>query len=132
VIDYRPSVRKKNGILGVFQNLVGNAINDRSSEEPHISHLGTVGRDEWILCVPDNGIGFDMSYAKRIFKPFRRLHSTAQIQGTGIGLAIVKRMVERHGGRLWAKSELAKNPHFSLLFQGIQRKNQLNLLENRS
>ncbi len=111
--DRLPSVTaNENGILRVFQNLIGNAIKYRSSEEPHIHISARSDGDEWILCVRDNGIGFDMGYAKRVFEPFRRLHSAAQIQGTGIGLAIVKRIIEHHGGRVWAESEPSKGSTF--------------------
>ena len=111
--DRLPSVSaNESGIIRVFQNLIGNAIKYQSSEDPHIHISARSDGDEWIFCVRDNGIGFDMDYAKRVFEPFRRLHSTAHIQGTGIGLAIVKRIIEHHGGRVWAESEPGKGSTF--------------------
>jgi hypothetical protein len=111
--DRLPSVTaNENGILRVFQNFIGNAIKYQSSEAPHIHISPQSDGDEWILCVRDNGIGFDMGYANRVFEPFRRLYSTAQIQGTGIRLAIVKQIIKRHGGRVWAESEPGKGSTF--------------------
>jgi PAS domain S-box-containing protein len=111
--DRLPSVSaNENGILRVFQNLIGNAIKYRSSEEPHIHISARSEEDQWILSVRDNGIGFDMAYADRIFESFQRLHSRADVPGSGIGLAIVKRIIERNGGRVWAESEPGEGSTF--------------------
>jgi PAS domain S-box-containing protein len=89
----------------LFENLIGNAIKYRKENEPlrvEISCDKTQG--EWRFRCSDNGIGFDMDYAARIFEPFRRLHGKGQYAGSGVGLAICKRILERHNGKIWAES----------------------------
>ena len=71
---------------------------------------------EWSLCVSDNGVGFDEKYLDRIFNPFQRLHSRQEYPGTGIGLAIVKKIVERHGARLSASSQPGRGATFRITF----------------
>jgi light-regulated signal transduction histidine kinase (bacteriophytochrome) len=89
----------------LFQNLVGNGLKFRGARPPEI-HVGAERRgDEWLFCVCDNGIGIEAQYAERIFAIFQRLHSRDEIPGTGIGLAVCKRIVERHGGRIWVESD---------------------------
>ena len=88
----------------LFQNLLGNAMKFHSGDAPRI-HVGTETREHvWVLTVKDNGIGLDTQYAERIFMMFQRLHGKAEYPGTGIGLAICKKIVERHGGRIWVES----------------------------
>ena len=90
----------------VFQNLIGNALKYRKDEVPPRIEIRAVNQGtEWKLSVSDNGIGFEQKYAEKIFGVFRRLHVQDQYGGTGVGLAIVKRVVERHGGRIWAESK---------------------------
>jgi PAS domain S-box-containing protein len=85
----------------LFRNLIGNAIKFRG-EQPVVVHVSAERRDSrWVVSVADNGIGIDPRKANRIFDVFQRLHSQEQYAGTGMGLAICKRIVERHGGRLW-------------------------------
>jgi PAS domain S-box-containing protein len=96
----------------VFQNLIGNAIRYRSSEPPRI-HVAAEKRDkEWLFSVRDNGIGIDPQYKEQIFELFKRLHSTAAYPGTGMGLAICHRIVERAGGRIWVESGLGRGATF--------------------
>ncbi|PHJ66530.1 histidine kinase [Nostoc linckia z18] len=116
----------KTQMVQLFQNLVGNAIKFCPKEPPKI-HIGALRRDgetgevarefltpnspfpipdsQWLIWVQDNGIGIKSRYLKRIFEVFRRLHTRREFPGTGIGLAICKKIVERHGGCIWAESE---------------------------
>jgi two-component system, chemotaxis family, sensor kinase Cph1 len=90
----------------VLQNLVGNAVKYRRTETALRLELAEVQREgERGFEVRDNGIGFENKYAAKLFEPFERLHRNEDYPGTGIGLANVKRIVERHGGRVWASGE---------------------------
>lgn len=97
----------------LFQNLLGNAIKFRG-EEPPLIHVSAKRLDnDWVFSVQDNGIGIDPQYADRIFIIFQRLHNREEYPGTGIGLAICRRIVERHGGRIWVESAPGKGATFS-------------------
>jgi light-regulated signal transduction histidine kinase (bacteriophytochrome) len=89
----------------VFQNLIGNAIKFRSERPLEIRIGARRDGSDWLLWVKDNGIGMSPEYRERIFEVFQRLHSRKQYPGSGIGLAICKKVVQRHGGRIWVESE---------------------------
>jgi len=102
----------------LFENLLSNAIKFRGPAKPLIRISGERAGRDWKFCVADNGIGFDMIYASRIFEAFKRLHSRSQYPGSGIGLALCKKIVERHGGRIWAESEAGAGSKFWFLIKG--------------
>jgi PAS domain S-box-containing protein len=88
----------------LFQNLIGNALKFRGEAAPRIAIAARLQGEHWVFSVRDNGIGIDMQYAARVFEMFQRLHERGKYDGSGIGLAIAKRIVERHGGRIWLES----------------------------
>ena len=88
----------------------------RPGEPADISVTGTVSGAETILCIRDRGIGFDQAYADRIFGLFERLHGAQVFEGTGVGLAIVKLVMGKHGGRVWAESSQGQGAAFYLAF----------------
>jgi PAS domain S-box-containing protein len=99
-------------IMQVFQNLVANSIKFRSAQPPHIHVAVERKRSEWVFSVKDNGIGIDPQFAERVFEIFQRLHTRREYPGTGIGLAIAKKIVQRHGGRIWVESKLHQGATF--------------------
>ena len=99
-------------LLQVFQNLIGNGIKFRGEQPPQIHVSAVKNKKEWIFSVKDNGIGIESRHLDRIFMIFQRLHKRSQYSGTGIGLAIVKKVVERHNGRVWVESEFGSGTTF--------------------
>ena len=99
-------------LVQLLQNLIGNAIKFHGDRPPRASVSAKRSGDTWVFSVRDNGIGIDPKYAERVFVIFQRLHDRTEYPGTGIGLAVCKRIVERHGGRIWFESEPGKGATF--------------------
>jgi hypothetical protein len=102
----------------VLQNLISNAVKFQAPGNRPVIRIYAEHEDvvTWNLCVADNGIGFDEKYLDRIFNPFQRLHSRQAYAGTGIGLAVVKKIVERHGAHISAISSPGKGSVFRIAF----------------
>lgn len=101
-----------NQLTQLFQNLIINGIKFRKLEQPHV-HISALLKDrEWVFAIHDDGIGIEPKYFDRLFRIFQRLHLREEYPGTGMGLAICKRIVERHGGRIWIESEFGKGSTF--------------------
>lgn len=118
--DPLPAIMADGGqLVQLLQNLAGNAIKFCGSDVPKV-HISAVLKDaEWVFAVRDSGIGISPEYAERIFLIFQRLHSRREYAGTGIGLAICKRIVERHGGRIWVESQLGEGATFYFTIPAI-------------
>lgn len=108
-----PALRVRRAHLQqVFQNLVSNAIKYRGTEPPKVQILARRDVQAWVFSVQDNGIGIDPEYKERIFGIFKRLHTTDKYSGTGIGLALCQRIIERYRGRIWVESEPGRGATF--------------------
>ena len=99
-------------LIQLFQNLIGNGVKFHGSEPPRVHVSAKKESNEWVFTVKDNGIGIDPQYFDRIFHVFQRLHTRDEYPGTGIGLALAKRIVERHKGRIWVESGDGKGAKF--------------------
>jgi PAS domain S-box-containing protein len=116
-VDALPTVRGDGlQLMQLFQNLIANAIKFRGDAPPRVRVTAERGEHEWVISVRDNGIGIAPEFAERIFVIFQRLHSRDEYPGTGIGLSICKKIVERHGGRIWVESQPGEGTAFHLAF----------------
>jgi light-regulated signal transduction histidine kinase (bacteriophytochrome) len=99
-------------MLQLFQNLIANALKFHSERPPQI-HVGArPEKGRWVLWVRDNGIGMEAQYFERIFQVFQRLHTRKKYPGTGIGLSVCKKIIERHGGKIWVESQPGQGSTF--------------------
>ncbi len=103
----------KNLLSIALENIFENAFKfTGKTPEASIEFGATNIRGQKVYYIRDNGVGFDMAYADKLFKPFQRLHTVAEFSGTGVGLALVQRVVQRHGGRVWAEGQVGKGASF--------------------
>jgi chemotaxis family two-component system sensor kinase Cph1 len=99
-------------LLQLFQNLIGNAIKYRADEPPRIAISAKKDQAGVLFSIKDNGIGIEPQYKEHVFGLFKRLHTTEEYAGTGVGLAICQKIVERYGGRIWVESDLGRGSTF--------------------
>ena len=117
-----PTVRLHEFQLGqLFQNIIGNAIHYKSEVAPQITVKAEPDGDAWRFSIQDNGIGIAAEYREKIFGMFKRLHTAADYAGSGMGLAICQRIVERVGGRIWVESQLGRGSTFFFTLPGAKR-----------
>ncbi|MEO5804295.1 MAG: PAS domain S-box protein [Verrucomicrobiota bacterium] len=122
-IGQLPTAQCDRGLIKqVFANLISNAIKYTRPREKAVIEIGTEKNEgETAIFVRDNGVGFNMQYAHKLFGVFQRLHRTEEFEGTGVGLATVQRIIQLHGGHIWAQAELDKGATFYFTLKGIER-----------
>jgi PAS domain S-box-containing protein len=109
-------VGDKTQLIQLFQNLIANAIKFRKSEAPKVQITAVQADNKWLISISDNGIGIEAEYFERIFIIFQRLHSRTEYPGTGIGLAVCQKIIERHGGEIWVESTFGCGTTFHFTF----------------
>ncbi len=120
--DKLPMVMADGGqLVQLFQNLIGNGIKFHGDQAPHVHVSAQVRDTDYLFSVRDNGIGISPEYYDRLFKIFQRLHTREEYPGSGIGLAVCKRIVERHGGRIWIESQMGKG---STIYFTLSKRNR--------
>lgn len=128
IAQLRQSIKEKNAVVTVeplptvvgystqltqlFQNLIGNALKYCNRQQPQVHVSAAANADHWVFSVRDNGIGIEPQYFERIFQMFKRLHTREQYSGTGIGLALCKKIVARHRGQIWVESQPGQGSNF--------------------
>jgi signal transduction histidine kinase len=118
-----PAVRGEPTLLSlVFQNLVGNALKFRGEQRPVVSIRARRQDTDWLVSVSDNGIGIDPQYAERIFVIFQRLHSKERYEGTGIGLAMCRKIIEYHGGHIWLEQNTDQGATFNFTLPAAEER----------
>ena len=100
-------------LVQLMQNLIGNGLKYHGKEPPHVHVSARPSENQWVISVRDNGIGIDPKHYERIFEIFRRLHNQEEYPGTGIGLAVCRRVVQRHGGSIWVESQPGQGSTFN-------------------
>jgi light-regulated signal transduction histidine kinase (bacteriophytochrome) len=109
-------------LLQLMLNLLGNGLKYRGAQAPCIDISAQLKAAEWVVSIQDNGIGIAPRHHERIFEIFKRLHDQQEYPGTGIGLAVCRRVVHRHGGRIWVESETGQGSTFRFTIPDIERK----------
>ncbi|MCA9259630.1 MAG: hypothetical protein KDA61_10545, partial [Planctomycetales bacterium] len=99
-------------VVQLFQNLIGNAIKFAGDRRPEIEITARRLGSDWVIGVKDRGIGIKSEYCEQIFAPFKRLHGMAEYEGSGIGLALCRKIVDHHEGRIWVESSVGRGAHF--------------------
>jgi CheY-like chemotaxis protein len=129
-VDQLPDVAvERSQLVQLFQNLVSNALKYRGSEPPQIALRVEKNVNQWLFSLSDNGIGIDSTYANKIFDMFARLHGKGQYPGTGMGLAICKRIVTSHGGTIWVESEVGQGSIFLFTLPAVAKPRRTKMKE---